>query len=89
MWDTNGRKIKRFLVGLNWKKKKSGKKNKNAIEWYIDILKKEARNWETKWTIDAKSKALNRIKKYGITKQQIENSLEHKGLNDLVSKVNI
>lgn len=89
MWDTNGRKIKRFLVWLNWKKKKSGQKYKKAIEWYIDILKKEEKNWETKWTMNTKQRALARIKKYGITREQIENSLEHKGLNNLVSKVNV
>ena len=48
MWDTNGRKIKRFLVGLNWKKRKSGQKYKKAIERYILVLKKESIQWETK-----------------------------------------
>lgn len=87
MWDTNGRKIKRFLVGLNWKKNKSGKKYKNAIERYILILKKEAKQWETKWIVDAKSKASARLKKYGITMWQIKDALERKGLKDLSAKL--
>ena len=38
------------------------------MEWYILVLKKEAKQGETKWTKNTKVKALNRIKKYGITK---------------------
>jgi len=87
MWDTNWRKIKRFLVGLNWKKNKSGKKYKNAIERYILILKKEAKQWETKRVKDAKSKALARFKKYGITINQVKEALDRKGLKDLSAKI--
>jgi hypothetical protein len=52
------------LVGLNWKKNKSGKKYKKAIERYILILKKEAKQGETAWVKDAKQKSLARLKKY-------------------------
>ncbi len=87
MWDTNGRKIKRFLVGLNWKKNKSGKKYKNAIERYILILKKEAKEGETKWIVDTKEKALARLKKYGITMKQVKEALDRKWLKDLSAKI--
>ena len=87
MWDTNGRKIKRFLVGLNWKKNKSGKKYKNAIERYILVLKKESREWETKRVVNTKQKALARLKKYGITMKQVKEALDRKGLKDLSAKI--
>lgn len=87
MWDTNGRKIKRMLVKLNWHRKKTWDKYKKAMEWYILVLKKEAKQGETKWTKNTKMKALNRLKKYGITMNQIKELLEQKGLKDLLSKV--
>ena len=87
MWDTNGRKIKRFLVGLNWKKRKSGQKYKKAIERYILVLKKESVQWETKWVKDTKQKALARLKKYWINMNQVKETLDRKWLKDLSSKI--
>jgi len=87
MWDTNWRKIKHFLVGLNWKKKKSGQKYKKAIERYILILKKESRDGETKWVKNTKLKALARLKKYWIPMRQIKEALDRKWLKDLSSKI--
>ncbi|HKL44164.1 MAG TPA: hypothetical protein VJ892_02720 [Candidatus Absconditabacterales bacterium] len=87
MGDTNGRKIKHFLVGLNWKKKKSGQKHKKAIERYILVLKKEAKEGETKRVKNTKEKALARLKKYGIPMRQIKEALDRKGLKDLSSKI--
>ena len=87
MWDTNGRKIKRFLVGLNWKKRKSGQKYKKAIERYILILKKESVQGETKRVKNTKKQAWARIKKYGITISQIKEALDRKWLKDLSSKI--
>ncbi len=87
MWDTNGRKIKRFLVGLNWKKRKSGQKYKKAIERYILVLKKESIQWETKWVKNTKQKALARLKKYWITMGQVKEALDRKWLKDLSSKI--
>ena len=87
MWDTNWRKIKHFLVGLNWKKKKSGNKHKNAVERYILVLKKEAQSGETKWTKDAKNKATARLKRYGIPMRHVKAALDHKWLKDLSSKI--
>ena len=82
MWDTNGRKIKHFLVGLNWKKNKSGAKHKKAIERYILVLKKEAKEWETKRVKNTKEKALARLKKYSITMNQVKEALDRKWLKD-------
>jgi len=87
MWDTSGRKIKRFLVGLNWKKKKSRQKYKKAIERYILVLKKESIWWKTKRTKDTKQRALARLKKYWITMGQVKEALDRKWLKDLSSKI--
>jgi hypothetical protein len=87
MWDTSGRKIKRFLVGLNWKKKKSRQKYKKAIDRYILVLKKESVWWKTKRTKDTKQRALARLKKYWITMNQVKEALDRKWLNDLSSKI--
>lgn len=87
MWDTSGRKIKRFLVGLNWKKKKSRQKYKKAIERYILVLKKESVWWKTKRTKNTKQRALARLKKYWITMNQVKEALDRKWLKDLSSKI--
>ena len=89
MWDTNGRKIKHFLKRLTWHRKKSWMKVRNAIEWYILILKKEAKFWpEDKWVKNEKRKAEARLKKLWITNNQIKEALEAKGLKTLSSKFN-
>ncbi len=87
MWDTNGRKIKRFLVGLTWKRKKSWKKYQKAIERYILILKKELKEGETKWVYKTKQKALARLKKYGISMAMVVKAMESKGLESLTKLV--
>jgi len=83
MWDTNTRKIKHFLVGLTWKRKKTGKKYPKAIDRYIDLLKKEFKHGKTKWIYKTKLKALARFKKYGINMSQVKVVLERRGLKDL------
>lgn len=83
MWDTNTRKIKHFLVWLTWKRKKTGKKYKKAIDRYIDILKKEAKQGETKRVYKTKLQALARFKKYGINMDQVKVVIERRGLKDL------
>lgn len=83
MWDTNTRKIKHFLVWLTWKRKKTGKKYKKAIDWYIDLLKKESREGETKWIYKTKLQALGRFKKYWINMNQVKTVMERRGLKDL------
>ncbi len=86
MWDTNGRKIKRKLVKIQWKRKATNQKLQKAIDWYMLILKKQAKQWETNWVKDAKQKALARIKRYGIADYQIKEVFERRGMLDLLSK---
>lgn len=83
MGDTNGAKYKHILYNLNWVKKKSGRKYEKAMDRYIDILKKEAREGETKWVYKTKQQALARFKKYGITMDQVKAVMERRGLKDL------
>jgi hypothetical protein len=88
MWDTNGRKIKHFLKRLTWHRKKSCKKYQNAIDWYILVLKKEQKFWSTdKWVIKTKAHAADRLKKYGISMATVKETLESRGLTDLLSNV--
>jgi len=87
MWDTNGRKIKRFLVWLTRKNKKSGKKYKKAVDRYILILKKEAKGNEKNRVKATKPKALNRLKRYGIKQDQIKSTLEKKWLKELIKLI--
>jgi hypothetical protein len=62
---------------------KSGDKLKKAIERYVALLKKEAKE-ATKWVYKTKIKADARLKRYGITKAMIQKALEKKGLKDLL-----
>ena len=87
MGDTNGGKFPRVLYNLNAVKAKSGDKYKKAMEWFLNILKKEAKGGETKWTSKTKVKATARLKKYGITLAQMKTYAEQKWLKDLVSKI--
>jgi hypothetical protein len=70
-------------------RQKSWDKHNKAIEWYIDILKKEMKSGESKWTINTKKRAVERLKKYWIKSAEVVKFLERKGLNDLVSKVSL
>ncbi|NOZ44200.1 MAG: hypothetical protein GXP45_03550 [bacterium] len=63
---------------MTWKRKKTGQKYKKAIDWYIDILKKEAKQGETKWIYKTKKQALARFKKYGIVSRQVKEVLERR-----------
>ena len=47
-------------------RKKTGCKNEKAIDGYIDVLKKEAKEGTTAWVKNAKMKAEAKLKKYGI-----------------------
>ena len=77
-----------MLYNVNRARKKSGDKQKKALEWYILVLKKEKLLGETKRVINTKKSAEARLKKMGITKNQIIETFERKGLKDLLSKIN-
>lgn len=89
MWDTNGGKFPHIFYNPNIARRKSWDKHKKAIERYIDLLKKEEKNWESKWTNKTKEKALSRLKKYWIKNAEVLKFLDRKWLKDLVSKVSL
>ncbi len=87
MWDTSGAKYKHMLYNVSRARKKSWDKHKKAIEWYILVLKKEQLLGTTKWVINTKKCAEARLKKMGISKKQLVEAMERKGLKDLLSKI--
>lgn len=77
-----------MLYNVSRARKKSGDKQKKALEWYILVLKKEVLLGTTKRVINTKKCAEARLKKMGITKDMVIKTLESKKLNDLLSKIN-
>jgi hypothetical protein len=51
------------------------------------VLKKEQLLGTTKWVINTKKCAEARLKKMGISKKQLVEAMERKGLKDLLSKI--
>ena len=87
MGNTSGAKYKHMLYNVSWVRRKSWDKLKNAIEWFINILKKEVVQWETKWIYKTKKHATERLKKFGVTKDMLIKNIEKKWLKDLLSKI--
>jgi len=86
MWNTSGAKYKHMMYNVSRVRRKSWDKLKKAIERYIDLLKKQAKQWDTKWIYKTKIKSQARLKKYWITDAMIAKALEKKGLKDLIKK---
>ncbi len=78
MGNTNGGKFPRRLYNLNVMRTKSGTKPKKALERYIDLLKKEETQGNTKWIYKTKLQATARLKKYGISLDTVRSHLEKK-----------
>lgn len=89
MWNTSGAKFKHFNYNVSRARKKSGEKYTKAVDRYIDLLKKESKQWLTKRISNTKVKAEWRLKKFWIKKEKINQVLERRGLQDLASNTNI
>ena len=79
---------KRFFYNQNLKRVKSGNKYKNLINHTIALIKRLEKEGMTKWIANALNRAQVKIKSYGITFNQVVQSLDHKELShlqDLVS----
>lgn len=74
-----------FFQNPNKKRKPSGEKYKKAINWYIDLLKKEEAWNMVKWVEKTKVKADARLKKFGITRTMIQKVLAKRWLSNLLS----
>lgn len=88
MWNTSGAKFKHFNYNVSRARRKSWKKLEKATNRYIDLLKKEAKEWSTKWISKTKEKAESRLKKFWIKNTKIESTLERRWLKDLASNIN-
>lgn len=62
---------------------KSREKDKKAVEWYIDLLKKEQKLGMNTRIMKTKTQATARLKKYGITPAMVQNKITSKGLTSL------
>lgn len=58
---------------------KTGNKNEKAVDGYIDVLKKEAKEGTTVWVKNAKAKAEAKLKKYGIPMRKVQEVLPQEG----------
>jgi len=70
----------------NIKRVKSWKKYQKAINWYIDLLKKEKKEWLTKRISNTRKNCIDRIKKYWISLNNINNCLKNKWMH-LIEKI--
>ena len=80
MGNTSGAKYKHMLYNPSWASIKSGKKPAKAVERYADLMKKQAKQGETKWIKKTMEKCQARIKKYGITQKKLDEVLVKKGI---------
>lgn len=85
MWNMIRTKHKHLFQNLNRKRKKSGQKYTKAMEWYLDLLKKEKKEGTTKWIEKTRVKCDARLKKYGITQTMLDKFVTDKGLKDLLA----
>lgn len=85
MWNWIRVKHKHIFQNLNYKRKKSNDKYPNAIRFYVDLLKREKKEWLTKWIAKTMIKAQAKLKKYWITDQMVKNYIQAKWLKDLLS----
>jgi len=76
-----------MFYNLNWVRQRSTQKYKNAIEWYVLLLKKLERDGENLWLTKTFEKAEWRLHKYGISREQLMDALERKWLTRLDSLI--
>ena len=80
MGNTSGAKYKHMMYNVSRASQKSGKKLEKAIARYVDLMKKEDKQGETKWLYKTKIRAQARLKRYGVTQKMIDEALAKKGL---------
>lgn len=83
MGNTSGAKYKHMMYNVTRASQKSGKKLEKAIARYVDLVKKESNQGETKWIYKTKLRAEARLKSFGVTQKMIDAALAKKGLNKL------
>jgi len=78
MGNTSGAKYKHMMYNVSRSSQKSGKKLEKAIARYVDLIKKEANQGETKWIYKTKERAQARLKRFGVTQTMIDAALAKK-----------
>lgn len=78
---------KRFFYNQNIKRDKSGKKYKNLIDHTIILARRIETEGLTKWLSNEVVKTQIKIKSYGITMNQVQQALDHKGLSNLAALI--
>jgi len=67
-----------MMYNVSRASQKSGKKLEKAIARYVDLIKKEDKQGETKWLYKTKIRAQARLKRYGVTQTMIDAALAKK-----------
>lgn len=80
MGNTSGAKYKHMMYNVSRSSQKSGNKLEKALNRYVDLIKKETKQGETKWIYKTKERAQARLKKFGITQKMVDAALTKKGL---------
>jgi hypothetical protein len=78
MGNTSGAKYKHMMYNVSRASQKSGKKLEKAIARYVDLMKKESTQGETKWIYKTRLKANARLKRYGVTQTMLDAALAKK-----------
>jgi len=78
MGNTSGAKYKHMMYNVSRASQKSGNKLEKAIARYVDLIKKEGKQGETKRINKTKEKAQARLKKFGVTQKMVDAALEKK-----------
>ena len=78
MGNTSGAKYKHMMYNVSRSSQKSGKKLEKAIARYVDLMKKEEKQGETKWIYKTRLKANARLKRYGVTQAMLDAALAKK-----------
>jgi hypothetical protein len=78
MGNTSGAKYKHMMYNVSRASQKSGKKLEKAIARYVDLIKKQSTQGETKWIYKTKERAQARLKRYGVTQTMIDAALAKK-----------
>ena len=78
MGNTSGAKYKHMMYNVSRSSQKSGKKLEKAIARYVNLMKKESTQGETKWLYKTKIRAEARLKKFGVTQKMIDIALTKK-----------
>jgi hypothetical protein len=86
-WITENYKHKVFY-NINNIRVKSKKKQQKAVNWYVDLLKRQDTFWQSKWLDKTFPKVLARLKKFWITSEMVKKKLDHKWLTLLSKYVN-